>query len=134
MIGTNRDYYLEMAINAVIEYVKKKEGIEYEGEDRLQYKSILKNDEYFHVFACFNYSLIIDYDSNTDELEINEVKDASGRRYTKDELAFIKSCVDRFGSLKEFHKAYNKFKAQHTNINDIRELNKNLEKNLVFLR
>ena len=47
----------------------------------------------FHVFACFRYGLIIDYDSNTDELDINEVKDAGGRKYTKDELVFLKSSI-----------------------------------------
>ena len=30
---TDRDYYLDMAINAAIEYVKKKEGIELEGKE-----------------------------------------------------------------------------------------------------
>jgi hypothetical protein len=42
---TDSDYYLDMAINAAIEYVKKKEGIELEGKDRLRYKSIIINDE-----------------------------------------------------------------------------------------
>jgi hypothetical protein len=90
--------------------------------------SILKNDKKFHVFACFRYGLIIDYDSNTDALDINEVKDASGRRYTKDELVFLKSSIDRLGSLKEFRKVYREFKAQHTNIKNIEELNKEFRK------
>ena len=65
---TDRDYYLDMAINAAIEYVKKKEGIELEGKDRLRYKSIIINDDEFHDFAFFKYGLLIDYDKNTDEL------------------------------------------------------------------
>ena len=55
---TDRDYYLDMAINAAIEYVKKKEGIELEGKDRLRYKSIIIDDEEFHVFAFFKYGLV----------------------------------------------------------------------------
>jgi hypothetical protein len=128
MTRRDRDYYFDMAINAVIEYVKKKDRIEWTGQDRPRYMPILKNDKKFHVFACFRYGLIIDYDSNTDELEINEVKDATGRRYTNDELAFLKSSVDRFGSLKEFLKAYKEFKSQHTNIKTIGELNKEFRK------
>jgi hypothetical protein len=117
-----------MAINYVIEYVKKKEGIEWTDQDRPKYMHILKNDKKFHVFACFRYGLIIDYDSNTDELDINEVKDAGGRKYTKDELVFLKSSVDRLGSLKEFLKVYKEFKSQHTNITNIGELNKEFRK------
>jgi hypothetical protein len=128
MSRRNRDYYFDMAINAVVEYVKKKDGIEWTGQDKPRYLNILKNDKKFHVFACFRYGLIIDYDSNTDELEINEVKDSTGRRYTKDELVFLKSSVDRFGSLKEFLKAYREFKFQHTNIKNIEELNKEFRK------
>ena len=124
----NRDYYFDMAINAAIEYVKKKDGIEWSGQDRPKYMHIVKNDKRFHLFACFRYGLIIDYESNTDELEINEVKDASGRRYTKDELVFLKSSIDRFGGLKEFLKAYKDFKTQHPNIKNIEELNKEFRK------
>jgi hypothetical protein len=124
----NRDYYFDMAINAAIEYVKKKDGIEWSGQDRPRYMHIVKNDKRFHLFACFRYGLIIDYESNTDELEINEVKDATGRRYTKDELVFLKSSIDRFGSLKEFLKAYRDFKTQHPNIKNIEELNKEFRK------
>ena len=123
-----RDHYFDMGINAAIEYVKKKDGIEWTGQDRPRYMQILKNDKRFHVFACFRYGLIIDYDSNTDQLEINEVKDANGRRYTKDELVFLKSSVDRFGSLKEFLKVYREFKLQHTKIKNIEELNKEFRK------
>jgi hypothetical protein len=65
---------------------------------------IRKNDKKFHVFACFRYGLI-DYDSKYDELDINEVKDAGGRKYTKEELVFLKSSIDKLGSLKEFLKA-----------------------------
>ncbi len=128
MTKRDRDYYFDIAINYVIEYVKKKDGIEWTGQDRPKYMHILKNDKQFHVFACFRYGLIIDYDSNTDELDINEVKDAGGRKYTKDELVFLKSSVDRLGSLKEFLKAYKEFKSQHANIKNIGELNKEFRK------
>ena len=128
MTKRDRDYYFDMAINYVIEYVKKKDGIEWTGEDRPRYMHILKNDKKFHVFACFGYGLIIDYDSNTDELDINEIKDAGGRKYTKDELVFLKSSIDRLGSLKEFLKIYKEFKSQHANIKNIGELNKEFRK------
>lgn len=128
MTKRDREYYFDMAINYVKEYVKKKDGIEWTGQDRPRYMHILKNDKKFHVFACFRYGLIIDYDSNTDELDINEVKDAGGRKYTKDELVFLKSSVDRLGSLKEFLKAYKVFKSQHANIKNIGELNKEFRK------
>jgi hypothetical protein len=128
MTKRDRDYYFDMAINYVIEYVKKKDGIEWTGEDRPRYMHILKNDKKFHVFACFRYGLIIDYDSNTDELDINEIKDAGGRKYTKDELVFLKSSIDRLGSLKEFLKTYKEFKSQHANIKNFRELNKAFRK------
>ena len=117
-----------MAINYVIEYVKKKDGIEWTGQDRPRYMFILKNDKRFHVFACFRYGIIIDYNSNTDELDINEVKDTGGRKYTQDELVFLKSSVDRLGSLKEFLKVYKVFKSQHANIKNIGELNKEFRK------
>ena len=128
MTKRDRDYYFDMAINYVIEYVKKKDGIEWTGQDRPKYMHILKNDKKFHVYACFRYGLIIDYDSNTDELDINEVKDAGGRKYTKDELVFLKSSVDRLGSLKKFLKAYKVFKSQHANIKNIGELNTEFRK------
>ena len=128
MTKRDRDYYFDMAINYVKEYVKKKDGIEWTGQDRPKYMHILKNDKRFHVFACFRYGLLIDYDSNTDELDINEVKDAGGRKYTKDELVFLKSSIDRLGSLKEFLKAYKVFKSQHANIKNIGELNKEFRK------
>ncbi|MGZ5511227.1 MAG: hypothetical protein ACXWFC_12270 [Nitrososphaeraceae archaeon] len=128
MTKRDREYYFDMAINYVKEYVKKKDGIEWTSQDRPRYMHILKNDKKFHVFACFRYGLIIDYDSNTDELDINEVKDAGGRKYTKDELVFLKSSVDRLGSLKEFLKAYKVFKSQHAIIKNIGELNKEFRK------
>ena len=128
MTKRDRDYFFDMAIKYVIEYVKKKDGIEWTGQDRPKYMHILKNDKKFHVFACFRYGLIIDYDSNTDELDINEVKDASGRKYTKNELIFLKSSVDRLGSLKEFLKTYKEFKSHYVNIKNIEELNKEFRK------
>jgi hypothetical protein len=128
MTKRDRDYYFDMAINYVKEYVKKKDGIEWTGQDRPKYMHMLKNDKEFHVFACFRYGLIIDYDSNTDKLDINEVKDAGGRKYTKDELVFLKSSIDRLGSLKEFLKAYKVFKSQHANLKNIGELNKEFRK------
>jgi hypothetical protein len=92
--------------------VKKKDGIQRTGQERPRYMHILKNDKRFHVFDCFRYALIIDYDSNTDDLDNNEIKDVSGRKYTKDKLVFLKSSIDRLGSLKEFLKTYKEFKSQ----------------------
>jgi hypothetical protein len=86
---TDRDYYLDMAINAAIEYVKKKEGIELEGKDRLRYKSIIINDEEFHAFAFFKYGLIIDYDNNTDEQVVNELEGVRSGKYDKEMLSFF---------------------------------------------
>ena len=43
------DYYLDVAINAAIEYVRKKDGIKVVGVDTLRYKSIITNDEEFHI-------------------------------------------------------------------------------------
>ena len=126
----DRDYYLDMAINAAIEYVKKKEGIELEGKDRLRYKSIIINDEEFHAFAFFKYGLIIDYDNNTDELVVNELDGVRSGRYSKGDLAFLKSSIDRFGSLAEFQKTYKEFKGAHNanNPKDIQGINKEFRK------
>jgi hypothetical protein len=82
---TDRDYYLDMAINAAIEYVQKK-------------------DEEFHVFAFFKYGLLIDYDKDTDELLVNELEGVRSGKYDKEVLSFLKSSIDRFGSLEEFQK------------------------------
>jgi hypothetical protein len=127
---TDSDYYLDMAINAAIEYVKKKEGIELEGKDRLRYKSIIINDEEFHVFAFFKYGLIIDYDKDTDELLVNELEGVRSGKYDKEALSFLKSSIDRFGSLEEFQKAYKEFKETHNskNTKDIQEINKEFRK------
>jgi hypothetical protein len=124
-----------MAINAAIEYVKKKEGIELEGKDRLRYRSIIINDEEFHVFAFFKYGLIIDYDNNTDELVINELDGVRSGKYTKGDLAFLKSGIDRFGSLEEFQKTYKEFKQEHSadTIKDIQEINKEFRKEFGIL-
>jgi hypothetical protein len=116
-----------MAINAAIEYVKKKEGIEFEGKDRLRYKSIIINDEEFHFFAFFKYGLLIDYDKDTDELLVNEVEGVRSGKYDKEMLSFLKSGIDRFGSLDEFQKAYKKFKNAN-NTKDIQEINKEFRK------
>src|SRR5687767_8129644 len=126
----DRDYYLDMAINAAIEYVKKKEGIELEGKDRLRYKSIIINDDEFHVFAFFKYGLLIDYDKDTDELLVNELEGVRNSRYDKEMLSFLKSGIDRFGSLDEFQKAYKKFKEKHNanKTKDIQEINKEFRK------
>ena len=107
---TDRDYYLDMAINAAIEYVQKKEGIELEGKDRQRYKSIIIDDEEFHVFAFFKYGLLIDYDKDTDELLVNELEGVRSGKYDKEVLSFLKSSIDRFGSLEEFQKEYKEFK------------------------
>ena len=127
---TDRDYYLDMAINAVIEYVKKKEGIELEGKYRLRYKSIIINDDEFHAFAFFKYGLIIDYDNNTDELVVNELEGVRSGKYPKETLSFLKSSIDRFGSLQEFQTAYKEFKETHNanSTKDIQEINKEFRK------
>ena len=124
------DYFLDMAINAAIEYVQNKEGIELKGKDRLRYKSIIINDEEFHVFAFFKYGLLIDYDKDNDELLVNELEGVRSGRYTKGDLAFLKSGIDRFGSLEEFQKAYKEFKEAHSedNTKDIHEINKEFRK------
>src|SRR5918993_4279146 len=124
---TKRDYYLDMAINAAIEYVKKKEGIELEGKDRLRYKSIIINEEEFHAFAFFKYGLIIDYDKDSDELLVNELEGVRSGKYDKEMLSFLKSGIDRFGSLDQFQKAYKKFKNAN-NTKDIQEINKEFRK------
>jgi hypothetical protein len=127
---TDRDYYLDMAINAAIEYVKKKVGITLEGKDRLRYKSIIINDEEFHVFAFFKYGLVIGYDKDNDELGVNELEGVRSGKYPKEALSFLKSCIDRFGSLEEFQKAYKEFKERHhaNNTRDIQEINKEFRK------
>ena len=128
---TDRDYYLDMAINAAIEYVKKKEGIELEGKDRLRYKSIIINDDEFHDFAFFKYGLLIDYDNNTDELVVNEVDGVRSGKYDKEVLSFLKSSIDRFSSLEKFQKAYKEFKEMHNANNttkDSQEINKEFRK------
>jgi hypothetical protein len=51
------DYYLDVAINAAIEYVRKKDGIELVGEDTLRYKSIIINDEEFHILKNLEKNL-----------------------------------------------------------------------------
>jgi hypothetical protein len=127
---TDRDYYLDMAINAAIEYIKKKVGIELEGKDYLRYKSIIINDEEFHVFAFFKYGLVIGYDKDNDELGVNELEGVRSGKYPKEALSFLKSCIDRFGSLEEFQKAYKEFKERHhaNNTRDIQEINKEFRK------
>jgi hypothetical protein len=127
---TDRDYYLDMAINAAIEYVKKKEGIELEGKDRLRYKSIIIDDEEFHVFAFFKYGLLIGYDKDTDELLVNELEGVRSGKYDKEMLSFLKSGIDRFGSLDEFQKTYKEFKETHNanNTKDTQKINKEFRK------
>ena len=121
------DYFLDMAINAAIEYFQKKEGIELEGKDRQRYKSIIIDDEEFHVFAFFKYGLLIDYDKDTDELLVNELEGVRSGKYDKEMLSFLKSGIDRFGSLDEVQKAYKKFKNAN-NTKDIQEINKEFRK------
>ena len=107
------DYFLDMAINAAIEYVQKKEGIELEGKARQRYKSIIIEDEEFHVFAFFKYGLLIDYDKDTDELLVNELEGVRSGKYDKEMLSFLKSGIDRFDNLEEFQKTYKEFKGTH---------------------
>ncbi|HEY6658052.1 MAG TPA: hypothetical protein VIZ62_05950 [Nitrososphaeraceae archaeon] len=127
---TDRDYYLDMAITAAIEYVKKKEGIELEGKYRQRYQSIIIDDKEFHVFAFFKYGLLIDYDKDTDELLVNEVEGVRSGKYNKEMLFFLKSGIDRFGSLDELQKAYKKFKETHNpnNTKEVQEINKEFRK------
>ena len=101
-----------------------------EGKDRLRYRSIIIDDEEFHVFAFFKYGLIIEYDNNTDELVVNELDGVKSGKYTKGDLAFLKSSIDRFGSLEEFQKSYKEFKQEHSadTIKDIQEINKEFRK------
>jgi len=122
------DYFLDMAINAAIEYVQKKEGIELEGKDRQRYKSIIIDDEEFHVFAFFKYGLLIDYDKDTDELLVNELEGVRSGKYDKEMLSFLKLGIDRFGSLDEVQKAYKKFKNANNTKKDIQEINKEFRK------
>ena len=51
-------------------------------------------------------------------------------RYSKGDLAFLKSGIDRIGDLEEFQKAYKEFKETHSedNTKDIHELNKEFKK------
>jgi hypothetical protein len=121
------DYFLDMAINAAIEYVQKKEGMELEGKDRQRYKSIIIDDEEFHVFAFFKYGLLIDYDKDTDELLVNELEGVRSGKYDKEMLSFLKSGIGRFGSLDEVQKAYKKFKNAN-NTKDIQEINQEFRK------
>ena len=125
---SKNDYYLDAAINAAIEYVRKKEGIELVGHDRLKYKSIIMNDKEFHIFAFFKYGLLINYDSNTDELLIDEVESIKSDKWTKEDLISIKFSVDRFGSLDEFQKVYKEFKLHNADIKNIQELNQKFRK------
>src|ERR671912_165546 len=99
---TNRDYYLDMVIN----------------------------DDEFHDFAFFKYGLIIDYDKDTDELLVNELEGVRSGKYDKEMLSFLKSSIDRFGSLEEFQKIYKEFKETHNanNTKDIQEINKEFRK------
>ena len=101
-----------------------------EGKDYLRYKSIIINDDEFHDFAFFKYGLLIDYDNNTDELVVNELDGVRSGRYSKEDLAFLKSSIDRFGSLQEFQTAYKEFKETHNahNTKDIQEINKEFRK------
>ena len=124
------DYYLDMAINAAIEYVQKKEGIQLERKDRLRYKFIIINDEEFYVFAFFKYGLLINYDKDNDELLVYELEGVRTGRYTKGDLAFLKSGIDRFGSLEEFQKIYKEFNETHNanNTKDIQEIDKEFRK------
>ena len=101
------------------------------GKDRLRYKSIIIDDEEFHVFAFFKYGLVIDYDKKNDELVVNELDGVRSGKYPKEALSFIKSSIDKFGSLEEFQKTYKEFKETHNANNttkDIQEINKEFRK------
>jgi hypothetical protein len=73
----------------------------------------------------FKYGLLIDYDNNTDELVVNVLDGVRSDRYNTGDLTFLKSSIDRFGSLEEFQKAYKEFKETHNanNTKGIQEIN-----------
>jgi hypothetical protein len=86
------------------------------------------NDKEFHIFAFFKYGLLINYDSNTDELLIDKVESIKSDKLTKEDLISIKFSVDRFGSLDEFQKVYKEFKLHNADIKNIQELNQKFRK------
>jgi hypothetical protein len=90
-------------------------------------KSIIIDDEEFHVFAFFKYGLLIDYDKDTDELLVNELEGVRSGKYDKEMLSFLKSGIGTFGSLDEVQKAYKKFKNAN-NTKDIQEINQEFRK------
>jgi hypothetical protein len=65
------------------------------------------------------------------ELVVNEVDGVRSGRYSKEDLAFLKSSIDRFGSLEGFQTAYKEFKETY-NANDTtkdsQEINKEFRK------
>ena len=63
----------------------------------------------------------------SDELLVNELEGVRSGKYDKEMLSFLKSGIDRFGSLDEFQKAYKKFK-NGNNTKDIQEINKEFRK------
>jgi len=98
-----------------------------EGKDRLRYKSIIINDDEFLAFVFFKYGLLIDYANNTDELVVNELDGVRSGKYSKGDLAFLNSSIERFGSLEKFQTAYKEFKDAN-NTKDIQEINKEFRK------
>ena len=84
----------------------------------------------FMFLHFFKYGLLINYDKDNDELLVNELEGVRSGRYTTGDLAFLKSGIDRFGSLEEFQKIYKKFKEAHSedNTKDIQEINKEFRK------
>lgn len=124
----SKDYYLDTAIQAAKEYVMKNHGVDWHGEDRIKYKSIILNDEEFHVFAFLKYGLLITYDKANDDLNIEEIEGVKSGKYSKEALPFIKFCVDRFGNLREFQKEYRTFKTNNSDIKNIEYLNKKFRK------
>ena len=61
---------------------------------------------------------------------MNELEGVRSGKYDKEMLSFLKSGIDRFGSLEEFQKTYKEFKGTHNanNPKDIQEINKEFRK------
>lgn len=91
---------VDKAIDAVTEYVKKRDGVVWTGEEWNQYKPILATDEKFHDYAFFNYGLLIKYYKTIEKLHIHKLRGFS--KYSKEELVSLKTGIDKFGSVEEY--------------------------------
>lgn len=99
----------DKAMDAVVEYIKKRDGVEWEGEEeRKRYADIIATDKEFHDYAFFNYGLYIQYFETTEKLLIRRLRGFS--KYSKEELVSIKGSIKKFGSIEEYrlHEGKNK--------------------------